>query len=154
MKNTFTICIEIPMNEVIKYEFNKDTNTIFVDRVVSIPYPANYGFIPNTLSEDDDPIDVILYFPHKLYPNTYIEVRILGVLFTEDEKGKDPKIVAIPTFYMKDINSLHMIEKEWLEKVEIFFSEYKKTEKNKFVIIQGWGDENQALEIIKLSQIN
>src|SRR5690606_29946076 len=94
------VIIEVPLDgKPIKYELDKDSETIFVDRFLSTPmhYPGNYGFVPHTLSDDGDPLDVILYAPEALLPGCVINCRPVGVLFMDDESGGDEKVIAVPS---------------------------------------------------------
>lgn len=154
--NEVNVLIEIPMNAgPIKYEFDKDLEMIVVDRFMptSMSYPCNYGFIPNTLSGDGDPADVLVYSNHPIVPGAMIKARPIGVLITEDEKGSDEKILAVPAAkidpFFENVNSLKDLPEIVIKKIEHFFENYKKLEKGKWVKITGWRDAEDAKAIIK-----
>ena len=141
----------------VKYEFDKDSGALFVDRFLTTAmfYPANYGFIPHTLSEDGDPADVLVITQTPLAPGCVISARPIGVLIMEDEKGLDEKIIAVPTDkihpFSKDIKTLNDLPKASLEQISHFFERYKDLEKDKWVKINGYADSNRAYEIINSS---
>lgn len=149
------VIIEIPANSgPIKYEFDKKSAMIIVDRFMptSMSYPCNYGFIPHTLSGDGDPVDVLVYTNYPLLPGVVISVKPIGVLITEDEKGKDEKILAVPTekvdqFFI-NINSYKDLPQVIIDKITHFFENYKKLEKGKWVKVSGWKDAKAAEDVI------
>ena len=151
----FNVIIEIPMNDSpIKYEFDKKAGAIIVDRFmqVAMSYPCNYGFIPHTLSDDGDPIDVLVIAQYPIIHEAVVTVRPVGVLMMEDESGIDEKILAVPiakldpTFeHMQDINDVPNILKQ---KITHFFENYKNLEKDKWVKIVNWENAVKAKEII------
>jgi len=154
--NHVNVVIEVPMNSnyPIKYEIDKKSSAIFVDRFISTPmqYPCNYGFIPHTLSEDGDPIDVLVVSDFPVVPGSIIESRPIGVLIMEDEKGKDEKIIAVP---IRRLNSVYSemeskddIPKTLLDKILHFFERYKDLEDGKWVKIKGFEDVDKAKELI------
>ncbi len=149
------VLIEIPMNSNIKYEYDEEEEVIKVDRVLytSMVYPFNYGFIPDTLEEDGDPLDVLVLGNYSLLPGTVIEARPVGIVYMKDEEGEDAKIVAVPrdktdpTFSnIKDINDIPQAIRN---KIIHFFEHYKELEPGKWVKISGWGSANEAKERIK-----
>ena len=149
------VIIEIPANSgSIKYEFDKKSGAIVVDRFMptSMSYPCNYGFIPHTLSGDGDPADVLVYTNHPLHPGTVISVKPIGVLVTEDEKGSDEKILTVPANkidpFFEKINSYTQLPEIVIQKITHFFENYKKLEKGKWVKVIGWKDENTAKQVI------
>ena len=149
------VLIEIPVNShPIKYEFDKKLGIMGVDRVIQAPvvYPTNYGFVPNTLSEDKDPIDVLVILGMPLIPGCVISVRPIGVLLMEDESGEDEKILAVPVDKVSpqhiEIKSYFDLPQSMLCKIIHFFESYKSLEPNKWVKIKGWGDEVQAKKMI------
>lgn len=154
--NNFNVIIEIPMNdEPVKYEFDKNSGAIMVDRFmqVSMSYPCNYGFIPHTLSGDGDPADVLVMSQYKIIPGAVIETRPVGVLMMEDESGIDEKILAVPTTKIdpmfdniQDIDDVPSIMKD---RIVHFFESYKKLEKNKWVKIMGWENAEKAKLLIE-----
>jgi inorganic pyrophosphatase len=155
------VVIEItPETSPVKYEFDKETGFITVDRVVqtSMVYPCNYGFIPNTLADDGDPTDVLVLNNHPLIPGCVIKVRPIAVLIMEDESGMDEKILAVPTdkinMYYKDIHSHKDLPESFLNSIQHFFERYKDLEKGKWVKVTGWADKDKAFEIIKKSISN
>ncbi len=149
--------IEIPMGSKVKYEFNKEYNTIFVDRILhsSVVYPATYGYIPQTLCDDGDPIDVLVVHSAgiELVPGCIVSARPVAVLKMKDEKGEDDKIVAIPIDdpRSEEIQSLKTIPKHLLKEIEEFFNTYKHLERGKTTTIVGWDDKSTALRIIEAS---
>jgi len=156
--NEINVVIEItPESSPIKYEFDKESGFLLVDRVVQTPtnYPCNYGFIPNTLADDGDPTDVLVINNHPLIPGCVIKARPIGVLIMEDEAGRDEKILAVPVsktnrFYDK-VQSLADLPEVLLEQVQYFFEKYKDLEKGKWVKVKGWEDKKSACEIIMRS---
>ncbi len=151
----FNVIIEIPMNaDPIKYEVDKDTGALFVDRFMTtaMHYPCNYGYIPQTLSDDGDPVDVLVITPFPLAPGVVVTCRAIGVLKMEDEAGGDSKLLAVPidkilsiyTHWQKpeDMNALR------LKTIQHFFEHYKDLEPNKWVKVKGWeGPEEAKREI-------
>jgi inorganic pyrophosphatase len=143
------VIIEIPAHaDPVKYEVDKESGAIFVDRFMStcMHYPTNYGYVPHTLSEDGDPADVLVITPFPLLPGSVIRCRPVGVLNMTDESGGDAKILAVPadklsTIY-RGINDIDQIPELTLNQIEHFFSHYKDLEPNKWVKIEGW--ENAA----------
>jgi inorganic pyrophosphatase len=153
--NEVNVIVEIPKDaDPVKYEVDKSTGAIFVDRILSTPmrYPCNYGYIPHTLGGDGDPADVLVILPLPLVPGSVIRCRPVGVLLMEDERGADEKLLAVPvdkTFngysHVQDIDT---VSKHWLERIGHFFEHYKDLEAGKWVKVQGWGDAEQARTII------
>lgn len=150
------VVIEIPANSPpVKYEMDRKTNALFVDRFISAPmfYPCNYGFIPNTLSNDGDPADALVITPYPLVHNCAIKCRPVGILKMSDEAGEDSKIIAVPcdklsTEYrhIKDINQVSQLLKD---QIEHFFTHYKSLEVGKWVKVDGWrGADAAKAEII------
>ncbi|PHZ58146.1 inorganic diphosphatase [Photobacterium leiognathi] len=145
------VVIEIPANaDPIKYEVDKDTGAIFVDRFMSSPmfYPCNYGYVNNTLSLDGDPVDVLVPTPFPLVPGAVIRCRPVGVLKMADESGEDAKIVAVPHSklskeydHINDVNDLPELLKA---QITHFFERYKELEPNKWVKVEGWDNAEAA----------
>ncbi|WP_318494034.1 inorganic diphosphatase [Photobacterium leiognathi] len=145
------VVIEIPANaDPIKYEVDKDTGAIFVDRFMSSPmfYPCNYGYVNNTLSLDGDPVDVLVPTPFPLVPGAVIRCRPVGVLKMTDESGEDAKIVAVPHSklskaydHINDVNDLPELLKA---QITHFFERYKELEPNKWVKVEGWDNAEAA----------
>lgn len=145
------VVIEIPAHsDPIKYEVDKDTGTMHVDRFMatSMHYPCDYGYIPNTLSEDGDPVDVLVVCPFPLIPGAVIRCRPIGVLKMTDESGPDAKLLAVPveklTPRYADVHKPEDVGQHLLDAIEHFFSHYKDLEKNKWVKIDGWEDVESA----------
>ena len=143
--DTFNVIIEIPMNaDPIKYEVDKESGAIFVDRFMTtaMHYPTNYGYVPQTLSGDGDPVDVLVITPYPLFPGVVVPCRPIGILMMEDEAGVDGKVLAVPTdkvlpIYthwqkVEDVNPMR------LKAISHFFEHYKDLEEGKWVKVLGW----------------
>jgi inorganic pyrophosphatase len=148
---SFNVIIEIPMNaDPIKYEVDKETGAIFVDRFMStaMHYPTNYGYIPKTISGDGDPVDVLVITPVPLIPGVVVTCRALGMLRMEDEAGEDAKLLAVP------VDKILSIYTQWqkpedlnpmrLKTIQHFFEHYKDLEAGKWVKVLGWADKAAA----------
>ena len=146
------IIIEIPYNSNIKYEFDHVENRLRVDRIINTPmvYPTHYGYIKNTIAEDNDELDALLVSEHPFIPGCIIETKVIGVLLMEDEKGLDHKII---TTISEKVNTLKDLDEITLNKIKYFFEHYKDLEKNKWSKVLRFGDENEANEIINSSKI-
>jgi inorganic pyrophosphatase len=152
------VIIEVPVGgEPIKYEMDKASGTLIVDRFLYTPmrYPGNYGFVPHTLSPDGDPIDVLVCNTRTIVPGAVINCRPVGVLIMEDEGGGDEKVVAVPSSkvtkrYDKIVNYSDMPEIT-LKQIEHFFSHYKDLEPGKWAKIHHWGDAEEAKKQIRLA---
>ena len=154
--DSFNVIIEIPMNaDPVKYEVDKETGAIFVDRFMStsMHYPTNYGYVPKTISGDGDPVDVLVITPFPLSPGVVVTCRAIGVLMMEDEAGGDAKVLAVPTTKIlpiydhwrkpEDINQMR------LKAIQHFFEHYKDLEPNKWVKVKGWeGPDAAKAEIV------
>ena len=147
----FNCIIEIPAeSDPVKYEVDHDTDLIWVDRFVgtNMRYPANYGFIPNTLCDDGDPLDVLVVTPFPLIHGSVVRCRPLGVLNMTDESGGDAKLVAVPISKLcpmyDDIKDLNDLPKLLVDQIEFFFQNYKGLEKGKWVKLDGYGDKAAA----------
>ncbi len=152
----FNVIIEIPMNaDPVKYEVDKETSAIFVDRFMStaMHYPTNYGYVPKTISGDGDPVDVLVITPVPLIPGVVVTCRAIGILKMEDEAGQDGKVLAVP------IDKILSLYTRWkrpedlspvrLKTIAHFFEHYKDLEVNKWVKILGWeGPESAKQEIL------
>ena len=138
----------------IKYEMDKEAGTLVVDRFLYTPmtYPGNYGFVPHTLSEDGDPIDVLVCNTRPLVPGCVINVRPIGVLVMEDDGGKDEKILAVPTHKLTKrydgVANYDDLPEITLKQIEHFFEHYKDLEPNKWVKVTGWHDSDKARQLI------
>ena len=149
--NEINVVIEIPKDaEPIKYEVDKATGAIFVDRVLStsMRYPCNYGYVPHTLCGDGDPVDVLVVIPMPLIPGAVIRCRPVGMLGMTDEAGADTKIVAAPIEKVfagyAHIKDIHDVAQHWRDRIAHFFEHYKDLEKGKWVKIDGWHDAAAA----------
>ena len=158
LPNDFNVIIEIPAHaDPVKYEVDKDSGAIFVDRFMSTPmfYPCNYGYVNATLSLDGDPVDVLVPTPYPLLAGSVIRCRPVGVLKMTDESGEDAKIVAVPHSkltkqydHIQDVNDLPELLKA---QIQHFFERYKELEAGKWVKVEGWGDKAAAEAEIKTS---
>jgi len=145
------VIIEIPAHaDPVKYEVDKDSGALFVDRFMAtcMHYPANYGYVPHTLSEDGDPVDVLVVTPFPLLSGSVIRCRPVGVLNMTDESGKDAKVLAVP---VDKLSSIYRNVKETtdlpellLRQIEHFFEHYKDLEPGKWVKVDGWADAAAA----------
>ena len=151
------VVIEIPANsDPIKYEIDKETESLFVDRFMGTAmfYPANYGYIPNTLSEDGDALDVLVVTPYPVAPGSVIRCRPVGKLNMEDESGIDAKLIAVPhdklTPIYKNVKEYTDLPELQIKQIEHFFTRYKDLEPGKWVKITGWENmESAKAEILK-----
>ncbi|PIT69665.1 inorganic diphosphatase [Bartonella tribocorum] len=150
------VIVEVSLGgQPIKYEMDKKSGALFVDRFLhtSMVYPGNYGFVPHTLSDDGDPIDVLICNTRPLMPGCVINVRPIGALMMEDDGGKDEKIIAIPTPKLTkryiNIHDYTDLPEITLKQIEHFFKHYKDLEPGKWAKIEGWRDKNFAYELIK-----
>lgn len=154
--NDINVIIEVPVGgEPIKYEMDKKSGALFVDRYLytSMRYPGNYGFVPNTLSDDGDPVDVIIASTRAITPGAVMNCRPIGVLKMSDEAGGDEKILAVPNSkltrrYDSVINHSDL-PKITLDQIEHFFQHYKDLEPEKWVKLEGWGDAAEAKILIQ-----
>lgn len=150
------VIIEVPLGgQPIKYEVDKESGALMVDRFLytSMHYPCNYGFIPNTLSDDGDPVDVMLYTTRALVPGAVVPARPVGVLMMEDEAGMDEKILAVPahrlTKMYDDVDNYLDLPSTMLDRIAHFFEHYKDLEPNKWVKIIGWESMEEAHRCIR-----
>ncbi len=152
----FNVIIEIPMNgDPIKYEVDKETGAMFVDRFMStaMHYPCNYGYIPHTLSDDGDPVDVLVLSPVPLMTGVVVRCRAIGMLKMTDESGQDGKVLAVPidklcTLY-RGVHAASDLPELTLAQISHFFEHYKDLEKGKWVKVDGWvGVEEAEAEIM------
>ena len=149
------VAIEIPANSSpIKYEIENDA--LFVDRFMATPmfYPANYGYIPQTLSEDGDALDVLVVTPYPVAPGSVIRCRPVGILNMSDEAGQDAKLLAVPhdklTVLYKDVKEASDLPQLLIQQIQHFFENYKDLEAGKWVKIDRWGNADEArAEIVK-----
>jgi inorganic pyrophosphatase len=150
------VVVEVPLGgEPIKYEMDKAAGTLVVDRFLYTPmrYPGNYGFVPHTLSDDGDPIDVLVANTRPIVPGAVINVRPIGVLRMEDNAGGDEKIIAVPSSHLTQ-RYMHVLAYSDLpeitcQQIEHFFLHYKDLEPGKWVKLSGWGDAAEAKRLIQ-----
>lgn len=150
------VLVEIPQGSSIKYEMDKDSGAVMVDRFnyTAMFYPFNYGFIPQTKAEDGDPVDVLVISTYPVAPGTVIPARPIGMLEMEDEEGIDTKILAVATkkvdpFYSK-IEDLSDLDESTKKKIQHFFNHYKELEPNKWVKTKNFLPKAKAMEAIKM----
>lgn len=154
------VIVEIPQGGApVKYEIDKESGALFVDRFVhsAMFYPANYGFIPHTLADDGDPVDVLVVGDLPVVPGAVVRSRPIGVLIMEDEAGMDEKLIAVPVdklnpFY-ENIQSCDDLPTHLIQKIAHFFQHYKDLEKGKWVKIIRWGDAKEAAGLIEKFKI-
>ncbi len=151
------VVIEIPQGSQVKYELDKESGAIFVDRFLFTPmaYPAAYGFIPGTLAADGDPADALVLAPAPVVPGAVIRARPIGMLKMEDESGQDEKIVCVPhdkihTIYA-DVESIDDLPAITRQAIEHFFTRYKDLEPGKWVKVTGWAGKEAAKDVIRHS---
>jgi inorganic pyrophosphatase len=150
------VIVEIPQGgSPVKYELDKASGALFVDRFLhtAMFYPANYGFIPHTLSEDGDPVDCMVVSATPVVPGVVLRARPIGALLMEDDKGIDEKILGVPTddlhpFY-RNVESYRSLPEILLEQISHFFSHYKDLEKGKWVRLRGWAEPGEAADLIR-----
>lgn len=146
--------IEIPYGSNIKYEIDKDSGAVVVDRVMysAMFYPANYGFVPNTLSNDGDPADVLVLNEYPLQAGCVIKCRLIGVLIMEDESGMDEKLLAVPVKKLdpryENIKSYEDLPQITVDRIKNFFETYKMLEPNKWVKVKGFEGLDSAKKIL------
>ncbi len=152
--NSLNVIIEVPVGgEPVKYEFDKKSGALFVDRILHTPmrYPANYGFVPHTLSPDGDPLDALVIARSPFVPGCVVRARPIAVLNLEDEAGGDEKLVCVPddkTFpYYSNVDEKDDLPGIVMEQIEHFFTHYKDLEKQKWVRIGTWGGAEDARQI-------
>ncbi len=149
------VVVEVPTGgEPVKYEMDKASGTLFVDRVLytAMRYPGNYGFVPHTLSDDGDPVDVLIANQRQLIPGAVMNCRPVGVLHMRDEAGADEKIIAVPSGRVSamynNIDSYRDLPDMQIRQIAHFFQRYKDLEDGKWVEITRWGDDSEARDMI------
>ncbi len=152
----FNVIVEIPMHsDPIKYEVDKETGALFVDRFVStsMHYPCNYGYVPRTLSDDGDPVDVLVIAPFALVPGVVVRCRPIGMLRMTDEAGGDTKLLAVPidklTPLYRHVQSVSDLPELTLSQITHFFAHYKDLEPGKWVKVEGWASPEEARREIR-----
>lgn len=152
MTKTFDVLIEIPKGSRNKYEYDFKLKKVRYDRMIfsSMMYPADYGFIPETLALDSDPLDVLVLVTEPTFPGCVMEVKPIGVFHMADEKGPDEKIICVPVSdpVWNRLNDLSDVNGHLIKEIEHFFRVYKDLEQKK-VDVEGWGDVKEAREIIE-----
>jgi inorganic pyrophosphatase len=148
------VVIEVPKGSSVKYEIDKEAGIVEVDRMMysAMHYPSNYGFVPNTLSDDGDPADVLVVTDHVLAPGVLIKTKLIGVLIMEDESGIDEKLIGVPVAKLDPetagINSLDDLPEHTLKKIKNFFETYKMLEPNKWVKVKEFQGPAEAEAIL------
>jgi inorganic pyrophosphatase len=149
--NEINVVIEIPKDaEPVKYEVDKASGAIFVDRVLSTPmrYPCNYGYVPQTLGGDGDPLDALVILPLPLVPGSVIRCHPVGMLRMSDEAGADEKLLVVPSAKVfagyGHIENIAQVSGHWLARIGHFFEHYKDLEKGKWVKLDGWSGADDA----------
>lgn len=155
LPNDIFVIIEIPANaSPVKYEIDKDCDAVMVDRFMTAPmfYPANYGYINNTLADDGDPVDVLVVAPYPVMSGSVIRCRPVGVLNMSDEAGEDAKLVAVPhdklSKHYQDVQDVDDLPQLLKDQIHHFFENYKTLEPNKWVKVEGWGNAEEARKAI------
>jgi inorganic pyrophosphatase len=153
--NDIYVAIEIPANSTpIKYEIEKEYDAVFVDRFMATPmfYPANYGYVPNTLADDGDPLDVLVVTPYPVQPGSIIRARPIGILDMSDEAGRDSKVLAVPhdklTTLYQDVKEPQDLGSLLLDQIAHFFENYKDLEAGKWVKVDGWRGSDAARDAV------
>lgn len=152
------VLIEVPMGgDPVKYELDKESGAMYVDRFLhtAMHYPCNYGFVPHTLSDDGDPIDILVATRTPVVPGAIIRARPIGVLIMEDEAGEDEKLLAVPVDalhpYYTDVSSYRDLPKILRDQIQHFFAHYKDLEPDKWVQIKRWGEAEEAHKMIEIA---
>lgn len=152
------VIIEIPSHsDPVKYELDKETGAMFVDRFMSsaMHYPCNYGYVPHTLSDDGDPVDVLVLTPNPLISGSVVRCRPVGVLKMTDESGDDAKVLAVPTDKLcktyRDVQDFRDLSPPILDQIAHFFEHYKDLDEGKWVRVEGWAGVDEAKQEIMAS---
>lgn len=149
------VVVEIPQGSLIKYELDKESGYIFVDRFAftTMGYPANYGFVPNTMSGDGDPVDVLVLSVQPVHPGTVIPATPIGLLEMEDESGIDAKVIAVPPLkvdpFFGGYTDITDVPDAIKNRIKHFFEHYKELEKGKWVKVKNWQGKSAALEEVR-----
>jgi inorganic pyrophosphatase len=146
------VLVEIPRGSRTKYELDQQTGRIRLDRVLfsSVHYPADYGFIMDTVGRDGDPLDALIVVEEPTFPGCIVPARPIGTLLMRDEHGEDEKILAVPVGDPRfdEVRGLRDLAKHWLREIETFFATYKELESNKSADVKGWQDADVAWKLI------
>lgn len=151
------VVVEIPLGSQTKFEYHDDVKTIAVDRFLytAFSYPFNYGFIPQTWSEDEDALDIVVLSSQPVPTGVVIECRVIGMIQTEDEEGRDPKLIAVPKSKIDpvyaDIDDVEKLPAYLKDKIKHFYENYKTIEPGKWVKIVGWGSKKEAVKTVEQS---
>lgn len=155
LPDEINVIIEVPAHsDPVKYEVDHESGAIMVDRFMSAAmfYPCNYGYIPNTLADDGDPLDVLVHTPHTVVSGCVIRCRPVGVLHMSDEAGEDAKLIAVPVDKIspmyKNVKETDDLPTLLIQQITHFFEHYKDLEEGKWVKVDGWGDSNAARKCI------
>jgi len=149
------VIIEIPFGSNMKYEVEKESGALVADRIMhsAMFYPANYGFVPNTLADDGDPADVLVMTEYPLVAGCVVKCRLIGVLIMEDESGQDEKILAVPVSKVdpayEEIKTIDDLPKHILARLKNFFETYKMLEPNKWVKVKDYQGKEVATELLQ-----
>ncbi len=150
------VIIEVPLGaDPVKYELDKESGAIFVDRFLhtAMFYPCNYGFIPHTLADDGDPVDVLVVGRVPVIPGAVLRARPVGMLLMKDEKGMDEKVMAIPVDelhpYYRNVSSYRDLPKILIDQITHFFAHYKDLEEGKWVEVERWAEADEAFRMIE-----
>ncbi len=153
---TVNVIVEIPRDSRNKYEFDHETNSIKLDRhlTVAMGYPAEYGFIPDTLGGDGDPLDALVLSQYPTFPGCLIESRILGMCIMTDENGEDAKLIAVPAYdpEWKSAKDIDDVPKRTLDRISHFFTVYKDLDEGKWVKVENWVGRAEALVELEASR--
>jgi len=153
--NLIHVVVEVPKSSKNKYEFDMESGALFLNRILFTTniYPGDYGFIPNTLCDDGDPVDVLVLVSEPNYPGSVLRVRPVALLKMVDEKGRDDKVIAVPDDEIdprfKEVRDLKNLSKQMMEEVSHFFSHMKELEPGKFVKVDGWENSKSAKSFIE-----
>jgi inorganic pyrophosphatase len=155
--DTVKVIVEIPRDSRNKYEYDHETNSIKLDRhlIVSMGYPAEYGFIPDTLGGDGDPLDVLVLTEYPTFPGCLIESKILGMCIMTDEMGEDAKLIAVPAYdpQWKFATDISDVPKSTLDRISHFFTVYKDLDEGKWMKVENWVGRAEALEELEASRV-
>jgi inorganic pyrophosphatase len=150
------VVVEIPRDSQNKYEYDHETNSIILDRhlIVSMGYPAEYGFIPDTLGGDGDPLDALVLTKYPTFPGCVIETKVLGMCIMTDEKGEDAKLIAVPIYdpEWKTATDINDVPKSTLDRISHFFTVYKDLDEGKWVKVENWVGRDAALKELETSK--